>query len=149
MKKTPLKRRTGLRMRGVSDSSVLKEQIQEMLRKVVIKRDKGCILRDYKEAGMCGPRRKDGELVLQAEHLNGRSNMVSFADSRNCVCLCQRHHIYWKPQNSKRYWEIIEESIGPNRWEMIEDWMDDRKPHKVDLKLALLVLLKEYQSLKK
>lgn len=146
---TPLKRsskpmkRSRLRMRGVSDSSVLKEQIQASLRQRVIQRDGGCVLRDYPETGKCGPRRNDGELVLQAEHLNSRQHMISFADSRLAVCLCQRHHIYWKPQNSQRYWEIIEEQIGPKRWELFKKVRADRMSHKVDLKLAWIALKQE------
>lgn len=147
MKRTPLKRKKGLHMRGTSDSSVLKEKIQAMLNKIVVARDGGCILRDYPEAGKCGPIKSTGKPVLQAEHLNGRSNMNSFADSRNIVCLCQRHHIYWKPQNSRRYWEIIEEMIGAHRWELVKAWQDDRKPHKIDLKLSLVALEQEYKKM--
>lgn len=140
-------KRTKLRMRGISDTSVLKEQIQAALRDVVIKRDKGCLLRDYKETGLCGPYKKDGKLVLQAEHLNTRSRMISFADSRLAVCLCQRHHIFWKPQNSARYWEIIEEMIGPKRWELFQQVKSDYKTHKVDLKMALIYLRQELKEM--
>lgn len=133
-------KRTKLRMRGVSDSSVLKEKIQAKLRDVVIARDGGCILRDYPEAGKC-------DLIKQAEHLNTRSRMISFADSRLAVCLCRRHHIFWKPTHSLRYWQIIEEQIGPKRWDLLQRVMKDYRTHKVDLKLELLGLEKELRSL--
>ena len=135
----PLKR-TRLRMRGVSDSSVLKEKIQSALRNVVMKRDGGCILRNYPETGKC-------DKVLQAEHLNSRSRMVSFADSRLAVCLCRYHHIFWKPTHSLRYWQIIEEEIGAKRWDLLQKVLRDYKTHKVDLKLELLGLEKELRSL--
>jgi|SRR3990167_9920734 len=142
-------KRSPLRMRGVSDSSVLKEQGQAVLRQVVIARDGGCILREYPETGKCGPRKANGELVLQAEHLNSRSHAVSFLDSRLAVCLCQRHHIYWKPQNSARYWEIVEGEIGPKRWELFKKVRDDYRAHKVDLKLELINLKNELKELTK
>lgn len=154
LRKTPLKRstkpmkRTRLKMRGTSDSSVLKDEIQALLRQIVIKRDKKCLLSHYPETGACGPRRNDGELIYQAEHLNGRSHMISFADSRNVVLLCQRHHIYWKPQNSRRYWEIIEEMIGPTRWDYFKKVEADRKAYKIDLKLAKVALLQELREIK-
>lgn len=146
MTKQQIKRKKGLRMRGISDESVLKDMIQAKLREVVIKRDGGCVLRDYPETGRCGPYKANGELVLQAEHLNSRSHAISFADSRLAVCLCQRHHIYWKPQNSQRYWEIIEGEIGPTRWELFKKVRADRMSHKVDWKLALIGLEQELKS---
>lgn len=155
MKKTPFKRkitkplkRTRLRVVGKSDTATLKKEIQAVLREIVIKRDGGCILRDYPETGKCGGYRNDGKLILQAEHLNSRSHTSTFADPRNVVCLCQRHHIYWKPQNSKRYWEIVEEQIGATRWEWLQRAMQDRRAYKVDLKLELLALKQELKKLK-
>jgi hypothetical protein len=141
----PLKR-CRLKMRGTSDASVLRELIQSALRDVVIKRDGGCILRDYPDTGKCGGYRKDGKLILQAEHLNSRTHTISFADSRLAVCLCKRHHIYWKPQNSARYWEIVEEMIGPKRWELFQKVKADRMSYKVDMKMALIGLKQELKS---
>lgn len=147
MKKTPLKRTKGLRMRGVSDSSVLKERIQAKLRQVVMRRDGGCMLRHYPETGKCGGYTKGGMLILQAEHLNSRSHMISFADSRLAICLCSRHHIFWKPQNSARYWEIVEEMIGPKRWELFQKVKADRRAYKIDLKMQLIGLEAELKKL--
>ncbi len=132
-------KRTRLRLVGISTTAESKKEIQSLLREICIKRDQGCVLRDYADTGRCsGP--------LQAEHLNSRSNTVSFADTRNIVCLCRTHHIFWKPQNSQRYWEIIEEVIGPTRWEYVKKVIADKKAYKVDLKLAIVALKQELKQ---
>ena len=138
-------------MRGVSDSSVLKEQIQATLRELVIKRDKGCILRHYSneitpQYRDCGGYRNDGELILQAEHLHTRSNAASFADSRLVICLCKRHHIYYKPQHADEYYRLVKKHIGAKRTKLLEAMQKDYSPHKVDLKLELLCLQKELKK---
>ena len=160
MKKTPLHRytplkarqalkaRARLRYRGVNEVSVIKEQIQAILRQIVILRDGGCWLRHYPEAGKCGGYRKDGELILQAEHLHTRSNSVSFADHRLVVCICKRHHIYWKPQYSSRYNELAEKFIGKERTKLWHRVKNDYSPHKIDWKLELLAVQQELKKLK-
>lgn len=151
---TPLKsskkglRRTKLRLVGHSTTSELKRYIQAILRHIVIARDGGCVLRHYKHEmnaryQECGPRRKDGELVLQAEHLHSRQNANSFSDSRLVICLCQRHHFYYKTQYPQEYYQIVRKHIGKERSELLDRVMNDRTPHKVDLKLELLALQKE------
>lgn len=133
-------KRTKLRLVGHSTTAEQKKEIQALLRQIVIKRDKKCLLSNYPETGKCaGPD--------QAEHLNSRSHMVSFADSRNAILLCQRHHIFWKTTNSRRYWEIIEECIGPTRWDLVKRWEADKKAYKVDLKLAIVALRQELRQL--
>jgi hypothetical protein len=88
------KKRNKLRMRGVSDTSVLKEEIQRLVREIVIKRDGGCIFR--KEKGhVCSGYANDGHLVLQADHLISRGNSETFADTRLIVCVCKGIH-GWK-----------------------------------------------------
>lgn len=141
-------KRTRIRVVGHSDTSDLKADIQALLRKIVIIRDGGCILRHYPETGACGPKRQDGKLVLQAEHLNSRTHSATFADLRNIVCLCQRHHGYWKPQNSRRYWEIIEKHLGPKHWTWLKMMEADKRAHKADWKLAKVVLEQELAKLK-
>ena len=140
--------RKKLRYRGISDNSVLREQIQAILREIGIIRDGGCFLRFYPEAGKCGWRRKDGEIILQYEHLNSRTHAISFSDSRLGICICARHHIYWKPQNSARYNELAEEFIGPERTELWKRVRNDHRPYKVDLKLELVALKQELERLK-
>lgn len=139
-------RRTRLRVAGVSDSAQLKREIQAELRNLAIKRDGGCILRHYPQTGSCGAYKANGELILQAEHLHTRANMASFADSRLVVCLCQRHHIFWKPQHADEYYQIVKEHIGPERTKLLEAVQQDRKPHKVDLKLSLIALKQELRD---
>lgn len=151
MKKTPLKIKTGLKMRGTLDTSVIKERIQSILRQIAIKRDGGCLLRNYPDTGLCGSYTKSGDLILQAEHLISRSNGNTFGDTRNIICLCQRHHIYWKPQHSQQYWEIIEAELGVKRWEWLQAATVDYKRHKtykVDWKLILIGLEQELKKLK-
>lgn len=148
-RKSPLKRNTTIRIKAHSTTTEQRDEVQRLLREICIKRDKTCLLSFYPETGLCGPQKKDGHLVLQAEHLNSRQNSISFADSRNVVLLCQRHHIYWKPQHSKRYWEIIEEVIGPNRWEWLEEVQDfaaSHRTYKLDYKLAIIALKQELSS---
>lgn len=139
--------RKGLRLRGVSEHSVIKEQIQRVLREIVIKRDGGCILRTYPATGACGGRKKDGNLILQAEHLITRSNAASFADSRLVVCLCVRHHLFYKKQHPDEYYRVVKHHIGKARTRLLELVEHDTTPHKLDLNLALVVLKGELAGL--
>lgn len=150
--KTALKRKTGIKVVGTSTTAELKKEIQSTLRKLVILRDGGCLLRHasnkitprYKE---CGGYTSRGALVLQAEHLHTRSNMASFADPRLVICICSRHHIFYKPQHSDEYYQIVKELIGKERAELLKKVQEDHKPHKVDLKLALIALKQELKEL--
>lgn len=143
-RKTPLKSKTGFKIRGgklntvsKSATSKLKESIQVVLRKIVIKRDGGCVLRHYPQTGQCGGYRKDGALILQAEHLHTRSNAASFADERLVVCLCMRHHLFYKPQYSDEYYRIIKQHIGEERTRLLENVQKDMIPHKVHFVMEL------------
>jgi len=127
-------------------AQTIKDRIQALLRKIAIARDGGCVLRNYPEAGPCGGFRKDGELILQAEHLNTRARNISFADMRNIVCLCKRHHGFWKPQHSRLYWQLIEQIIGPERWKWLKRVEADNRTYpmtKSDWQLLELALTKE------
>lgn len=139
-------RRTKLRVAGHSTTAELKREIQSLLREIVIKRDQGCILRHYPETGVCGGYRKDGELILQAEHLHTRSNAASFSDTRLVVCLCQRHHIFYKPQHADEYYRIVRKHIGTIRSIILDRVQQDYSPHKVDLKLELVALKQELKK---
>lgn len=145
--KTPLKR-TKLAKKSKSPRAVLKDQIQALLRDIVIKRDKGCILRGLTGIPECGGYRNDGGLILQAEHLITRGSTNYFGDTRNVVCLCKYHHIIWKPQYSKDYWEAIEKVLPPNRWQWYLRAKADNRPYPVDLKIVKIGLeseLKKYE----
>lgn len=119
-------RKSPIRKIGKSDVSKTKRKIQALLRESAILRDGGCVLRTYPQAGECSE-------ILQAEHLVTRARSVSFGDMRNIICLCQKHHIFWKPQNSRLYWEIVQEVVGPKRWEWIKIVEADRKPYHMTL----------------
>ncbi len=84
--KAALQTRTPLKTKGDSEVAEVKKRVQALLRAIVIITDGGCVLRHYTEAGACGGYRKDGELILQAEHLITRKNSISFGDLRNIVC---------------------------------------------------------------
>lgn len=142
MKRTPLKqstkplKRTRLRLEGKSDAATLKRDIQAILRQIVIKRDGGCLLRGH---GKCTE-------ILQGEHLITRANNATFADTRNIVCLCTYHHLFFKKQHPLLYWELIEQKIGAHRWAWVKLALHDRfKPAKVDLKLAKIALTYELE----
>lgn len=158
LRRTPLKRsskplkRTRLRVKGHSTTAQLKEEIQSVLRDIVILRDGGCFLRNYKgfinpKYQSCGGRRGDGELILQAEHLHSRGSAHSFSDSRLVVCCCQRHHIYYKKEFPDEYYKIARMFIGEERSNLLTKVQEDHTPHKVDLKLELLALKTEYRKL--
>jgi hypothetical protein len=63
----PLQRRMPLREKSNSETAA------------IIQRDGGCIFHHYPEAGACGWYRKDGELTLQADHLNTRARTSATA----------------------------------------------------------------------
>lgn len=87
-------KRTKLNYRGKSETSVLKEEIQKLVREIVILRDGGCIFK--KEKGhICTGYANDGHLILQADHLITRANSETFADTRLIVCVCKGIH-GWK-----------------------------------------------------
>jgi len=82
-------------IKGQADTADVKDEIQAVLRDIVILRDGGCILRDemlqarYGLPG-CSGTRKDGTLVHQADHLESRGYSTTYADSRLVVCVCKR-----------------------------------------------------------
>jgi len=159
MKKTPLivkkpynLKQTKLNILGQSTSSELKREIQATLREIVILRDGGCFLRKFQgkitpQYRNCGGFRKDGNLILQAEHLHTRAKAISFSDSRLVVCVCQRHHIYYKPQFSDEYNKLAKEFIGKERSNLWDKVSEDRLSHKIDLKLELIALKQELKKL--
>lgn len=142
MKRSPLKRKSPIRILGKDPVSVTKREIQALLRLLAIKRDGGCVLRHYEAAGArtCAGRKLNGELVSQAEHLITRANSVTFGDMRNIVCLCPYHHLLFKKQYGSLYWELIEREIGPERWAWMKRAEQDKRPYKIDWKLVKLAL---------
>lgn len=146
-------KRTKLRVVGHSTATEDKKEIQRLLREIVILRDGGCFLRHFEneitpQYKKCGGYRNDGNLILQAEHLHSRSNAISFSDPRLVVCVCQRHHIYYKPQHSAEYNSLAEKYIGKERTNLWRRVREDHKPYKIDLKLEILALKQELKRLK-
>ena len=134
-----------------SEVAKTKDRIQALCRAIVIKRDEGCIFRDYPESGACGGIRSDGELILQFDHLNSRAYSVSYGDTRLGVCVCKRHHIFWKRQHPDEYMRIARQHIGTKRSVLLDRVIADRKPYHVDLwdwakvEIALIDELEDYE----
>lgn len=120
-----------LRKEGKSEVAQAKKRIQALLRELAIRRDGGCIMR--KHLGMLPSRYRECDEVLQAEHLNTRGASGSYGDMRNIVCLCRRHHIFFKPQYSQLYWEIIEQHLGKEGWAWYKRVRDDYAAHPMRL----------------
>lgn len=145
-----LKAKTSLRREGVSEVKKTKKRIQALLRKIVIQRDGGCILRRYLDR--MPPRYMTCNDVLQAEHLVTRSNSGSYGDLKNVVCLCSHHHIHFKPQHSQLYWEFIEDFLGEAGWNYYKRMRDDHKAHRMTLwdwqklELSLIQEAKRYEN---
>lgn len=118
------------RKKKAETSGTIKKRIQSLLRANAINRDGTCVLSRYTDAGCCSGRRSDGELILQAEHLVGRSNSASYADMDNIVLLCLGHHFYFKKQHGAIYWDLIRKIIGEERWKKVQEWERDHTPHR-------------------
>lgn len=137
-------KRTPLAKLGTSTSAQQKREIQALLREIVIKRDGGCILRNYR---YCGAVLGDSKHVLQADHLITRANSATYADSRLVVCLCRTCH-GWKHWHKEEY-EALVRSILPKQraelWEraLIESW----RPTKQDWAIHILALKKDLEML--
>ena len=154
VRRTPLnlvagrKPRKPLRLKGVSTSAQIKDRIQALVRAIVIKRDGGCILRNIPQlVGPCNGYNKDGNLILQADHLITRGNSATFADTRLIVCLCKGHHGGYKKWNKERYDVLVRDIIGPVRSKLWDDCL--RSSYKAthmtssDWKLAEVALEQE------
>lgn len=141
----PLKK-TPLRVKGKSTTAQIKEDIQALLRQIVILRDKKCILHGIKcnhEVGMEG-------VVWQAEHLIERSNSATYADLRLVVLVCRNCH-YWKhikDSNKEQYDEWVKTKIGKER---VKHWNKCKKESwratKVDWVLEKVFLEQELRKL--
>ncbi len=148
-----LKRRTPLASKGKSDTAKLKNEIQSLVRELVIARDGGCILRHSTDVSGCNgftktePRR----LILQADHLITRSNSATYADTRLIVCVCQGHH-GWKKWHQKEYETVVRELLSPDRvalWDRCEQesWRP-RRTGAYDWRLTIAALKQELRKTK-
>jgi hypothetical protein len=91
----PKMKSSPLCLKGISDTATLKEEIQDLVRAIVIARDGGCIFYNLQghEMPMCNGYRKDGHLIT-------RANSTAYADTRLIVCVCKDHHGWkrWAPE---------------------------------------------------
>lgn len=147
----PLKR-TRIRVVGKSTTADDKKEIQRLVREIVILRDGGCIFKKNK-GHVCSGYTKNGELILQADHLLSRGNSATFADTRLIVCVCKGIH-GWKSVGSnlrkKEYDEMVRKLISKERmalWDRCEADTRGHKTRKMDWKLEILALRKELSTL--
>jgi hypothetical protein len=150
-----LKRKTPLRIKGISETSEVKQRIQDLVRAIVIKRDGGCILRDDGVQHMnylppCNGFAKDGHLILQADHLITRANSATYADTRLIVCVCKGHH-GWKKWHEREYNALVRTLLSPERVKLWDDCeRDSWRPHRtstMDWKLQEAALQSELRAL--
>jgi hypothetical protein len=126
VKKSPLKRKTPLksrkvglkpkklRVQGVSDTAVIKRNIQALLRSYAIERDGDCILRKY---------RRCNDPVLQYDHLITRANSATYADERLGVLICRTCH-GWKHWHKEEYDALVRTILPKTRvqlWQRCEE----------------------------
>lgn len=143
-------KRIRLRLQGVSETSEVKDEIQNTVRAIVILRDGGCIMRDSPHAPACNGYRTDGKLVLQADHLITRANSATYADPRLIICVCKGHH-GWKKWHPKEYDALVTTLISPERvalWKRCEE--DSWRPTRTgiyDWKLSLIALKRDLDAL--
>ena len=138
-------RRTKLRIKGISTTSQDKEEIQALLRSIVIVRDKGCVLRKLRHCS----KELDLDAIYQADHLITRSNSATYADSRLVVCVCKGCH-FWKKYHEKEYDKLVKSILSKERialWERCEEERASHRAHKMDWKLEKLNLYNELAKL--
>lgn len=131
-----------MRQNGKSGVSILKREIQRLVREIVIKRDGGCILHKYRHCE---------DPVLQADHLVTRANSATYDDCRLIVCLCRTCH-GWKHWHQKEYDALVKTILEPSRvalWDRAEQ--DSWKPtHRIssDWKISIAALKQELLTYK-
>ncbi len=155
LKRTPFKqkpytlKRSTLNKLGKSPTSVIKREIQALLREICIKRDKVCILASKR----CNSRVGDAGVVFQADHLLSRSNSATYGDSRLVVLICRPCH-GWKSLGSNlrkaEYDALVRTILPPQRvalWDMAELEAGRHKGVKMDWVLVKLALEQELAQL--
>lgn len=113
-----------MRKRAKTETNDYKDAIQATARLIVIERDGGCIARDT-DWHTCNGYRKDGQLILQADHLMTRANSATYADTRLIVCVCNGLH-GWKKWNEAEYNRRIRDLIGKERCKLWDRCHADR-----------------------
>lgn len=135
-----------MRRKSLSATVTVKDQIQAMVRAIVIQRDGGCVLRDIRN---CGGYPIEG-VVLQADHLVTRANSATYADTRLIVCACRSCH-GWKHWNKEQYDALVKTILPKDRlelWDRAEKarWTRHRA-YASDWKLELAALKSQYNAM--
>lgn len=144
----PLKK-TKLNVVGHSSASKLKEEIQKLVRDIVIIRDGGCIFRNI-VGHDCSGYANDGHLILQADHLITRANSATYADTRLIVCVCKGAH-GWKKYHEKEYNKLIRTILSKEIIKLWDRCEEDRARHTgrpQDWRVHILLLKKELETYK-
>lgn len=125
-----------------------KKRIQAILREMRIILDGGCVLRAFPETGQCGPRTINGNLILQFDHLLTRERNIAWNVELG-VCVCLRHHLYYKKQYPAKYEECVRKAIGEKRCKLLDRAREDRRTYHMDLNNWLLLEIALTQDLAK
>lgn len=136
-------KRTKIRLKGISTTSQLKDDIQGLVRQIVMKRDGGCILRKIRHCGG-----ELGETVIQADHLITRANSATYSDTRLIVCLCRACH-GWKHWHEKEYDSLVKTILLKDRlelWEKCQKEHEAHITHKMDWAMEKLALEQELKN---
>lgn len=96
-----------MRRKGKSEISKCKDRIQKLLTLCVRARDKDCLLKGKYQR--CAG-------YTAADHILSRTYHNTYGELDNVICLCNAHHIFWKPRNPTLYTEEIKSAIGEERW---------------------------------
>lgn len=141
-------KRTKIRKKGKSEISQCKTRIQALLRDLAIIRDGGCVMKHYQETGKCGGRKKNGELILQFDHLHSRTNSTAWNLDLG-ICVCLRHHFYYKRQYPFEYERYAIDNIGKKREELLYRTRADNKPYSMKLHNWLFIEMGLTQDIKR
>jgi len=135
-------KRTPLAKQSKSPVAVIKRRIQALCREIVIKRDKGCLLRNKRHCGG-----EIGKAVLQADHLVTRANSATYGDTRLIVCLCRPCHGGFKQWHKEEYDALVRTILPKERVELWDRALADmHRPQKMDWQLVEIALKKELKE---
>lgn len=137
-----------MRKQSNSESAGLKREIQALVRAIVMRRDKGCILRSKRH---CGAVLEATGHVFQADHLVTRANSATYADTRLIVCLCRNCH-GWKHWHKEEYDALVRQILERSRvllWDRAEheSWKPKRTTT-VDWRIEIAALKQELAKIR-
>lgn len=130
-----------MRRKGRSEVSILKDEIQSLVRQIVMLRDGTCILRNFRHCA---------DPVLQADHLITRANSATYDDTRLIVCLCRTCH-GWKHWHKEEYDDLVRSILPASRVKLWDQCQRDswRPSHRIsyDWRTAIAALKQELAAL--